>query len=174
MPRSCGRKARLPEPDRLSLRPYEPTDGPTVIGWVTSDEEARRWASLDERPRDPGILGRWHAEAGVRGYVALRAGAPVAYGEIWEDADEQEAEIARLIVDPASRGSGIGRALAGELLCEARRLGWNDVWLRVAPDNPAALAAYAAAGFSRAPAAASRAFNQGQPVAYVWLRAPAP
>jgi ribosomal protein S18 acetylase RimI-like enzyme len=100
------------------------------------------------------------------------AGGPVGYGEIWEDAAADEAELARLIVDPAARGRGIGRALVRELLAEARGRGWASVWLRVAPDNEPALHAYAAAAFSRASPEEEAAFNEGQPVAYVWLRAP--
>jgi ribosomal protein S18 acetylase RimI-like enzyme len=97
---------------------------------------------------------------------------PLAYGEIWEDPDEDEAELARLIVDPAQRGRGIGHALATALLAEARRLGGVDVCLRVVPDNEPALRAYAAAGFARATADEDEAFNPGQPAAYVWMRAP--
>ena len=104
----------------------------------------------------------------------MRDGEPVAYGEIWEDADENEAELARLIVDPARRGLGLGRTLVRELLAEARRRGWSDVWLRVVPDNEPALRAYAAAGFTRASAEEEAAFNVGQPVGFAWMRAPAP
>lgn len=100
------------------------------------------------------------------------AGAAVGYGEVWEDDEENEAEIARLIVDPAVRGRGIGRALVSELLAAARGRGWDDVWLRVVPENEPALRAYAAAGFTPASAEEQAAFNVGQPVAYVWLRAP--
>lgn len=99
--------------------------------------------------------------------------AAVAYGEIWEDPEEDEAELARLIVDPARRGAGLGRALARALTAEARRLGWSDVWLRVHPGNEPALRAYAAAGFERATPEDEIAFNVGQPVAFVWMRAPA-
>lgn len=169
---SPSRKGRLPGPDPLALRPYEATDGPVVLGWLSSDDEARRWASLPARPADPAILTSWHEAPGVRAYVAHDAAAPVAYGEIWEDADAHEAELARLIVDPTSRGQGIGRAFVSGLLAEARRLGWDDVWLRVVPDNEPALRAYSAAGFRRAGSNEEAAFNKGQPVAYVWLRAP--
>ena len=96
----------------------------------------------------------------------------VGYGEIWEHPDADEAELARLIVDPARRGRGLGRLLATLLLAEARRLGWADVWLRVVPDNEPALRAYAAAGFRRATPAEELAFNAGQPADYVWMRAP--
>jgi ribosomal protein S18 acetylase RimI-like enzyme len=66
----------------------------------------------------------------------------------------------------------LGRRLVHELLVEARRLGWKDVWLRVAPDNMPALRAYAAAGFSRATVEEEAAFNIRQPVAFVWMRGP--
>ena len=94
----------------------------------------------------------------------------MAYGEIWEDPDESEAELARLIVDPSKRGRGVGRRLATALADEALRLGWSDIWLRVVPDNEPALRAYAAAGFVRATTAEEGAFNIGQRVAFVWLR----
>jgi ribosomal protein S18 acetylase RimI-like enzyme len=155
------------------LRPFEPAYAETVLGWVASDDEATRWASIASRPTSPAIFDRWHAEAGVRPYLLEVDGAAVGYGEVWEDPDADEAELARLIVDPAARGSGLGRALAGLLLAEARRLGWSDVWLRVAPDNEAALRAYAAAGFSRASGDEEATFNAGQPLAFIWMRGPA-
>jgi ribosomal protein S18 acetylase RimI-like enzyme len=118
------------------------------------------------------VFARWHAEPGVRAYLLTLDQVPAGYGEIWEDKNDIEAELARLIVDPAVRGRGLGRLLATLLLTEARRLGWADVWLRVVPDNEPALRAYAAVGFARATFDEESAFNIGQPVGFVWLRAP--
>ena len=157
---------------RAWLRPFDPGAGPRVLGWVTSDEEARRWASLPARPADAAIFERWHAEPGVRAYLLLQNDEPVAYGDIWEDPDENEAELARLIVNPELRGLGLGRMLATALASESRRLGWSDVWLRVDPDNAPARRCYAAAGFARATPAEERAFNEGQPIDFVWMRRP--
>jgi ribosomal protein S18 acetylase RimI-like enzyme len=143
-----------------------------VLRWVTSDAEARRWASLPARPRDASVFDRWHAEPGLRAYLFTLNGTLVGYGEIWEDADADEAELARLIVEPERRGQGLGRWLVRELLAEARRLGWSDVWLRVAPDNEPALRCYAAAGFRRATQDEETSFNVGQPIDFIWMAGP--
>lgn len=154
------------------LVPFQQAFADVVLGWVTSDDEARRWTSLPARPTSAEIFERWHAEPGVRPYLLVVESSVVGYGEIWEDPQEDEAELARLIVDPARRGRGVGRAIAAELTAEARRLGWSDIWLRVEPDNEPALRCYAAAGFVRASPDEEAAFNIGQPADYVWMRGP--
>ena len=55
--------------------------------------------------------------------------------------------LMNLVVDPAARRLGIGRALMVDLLAEARHLKVPDVWLEVAVTNTAALALYRAHGF---------------------------
>ena len=94
----------------------------------------------------------------------------VGYGEIWEDREENEAELARLVVAPDLRGRGHGRALTRALADEAHRRGFDDVWLRVVPENAAAIRAYEAAGFSRATPEEEARFNVGQRRVYVWMR----
>lgn len=104
-------------------------------------------------------------------YVLLVGAEPVGYGEVWVDAEEREAELARIAIAPARRSRGLGRALTRLLTGEARRLGFSNIWLRVVPTNRSAISAYTAAGFTRATAEEERAFNAGQPRAYVWMRA---
>jgi ribosomal protein S18 acetylase RimI-like enzyme len=101
---------------------------------------------------------------------AVRAGdgALVAYGELWVDHDEREAELARLIVDPLRRNLGVGRYLAA-CLAERARQRSPQVFLRVRPGNRAALRSYAAAGFTPASTADQEEWNRGQPVAYTWM-----
>ena len=103
-------------------------------------------------------------------FVWLVAGEVLAYGELWEDLEGDEAELARLVVAPDARGHGHGRALTRALADEAHRRGFAEVWLRVVPENGAAIRAYAAAGFARASAAEEAGFNIGQPRSYVWMR----
>jgi ribosomal protein S18 acetylase RimI-like enzyme len=94
----------------------------------------------------------------------------VGYGEVWVDREEDEAELARLVIAPALRGQGLGRALTRALADEAHRRGFADVWLRVVPDNAPARRAYLMAGFERATAEEEAAFNTGQRRTYVWMR----
>jgi ribosomal protein S18 acetylase RimI-like enzyme len=89
---------------------------------------------------------------------------------VWEDAEQREAELARIIVDPGRRGRGAGRALTRLLAERASALGYDDVWLRVLPENHAALACYVAAGMRHADPALERSFNLGQRREYRWMR----
>lgn len=86
------------------------------------------------------------ADAGGRvvGMVSLLAsvstalGAPVAWLE-------------DLVVDPASRGRGLGRSLLGAALALARRRGWKRVSLLTDADNARAQALYRSHGFESSP-----------------------
>jgi [ribosomal protein S18]-alanine N-acetyltransferase len=151
----------------ITLAAFEAAHMRTVLSWVRSAEEAATWASVPGVPDGPEVFGRWHAEPWAHPRIALLDGRAVAYGEVWED--DGEAELARLIVDPAERGKGVGRRLASLLSEEAVAMGYDAVWVRVVPSNAAALAAYRAAGFADATEAQEREFNAGQPQAYRWL-----
>ena len=157
---------------QIELAPFRAEHGGLVLSWLGSPEEARRWASLDAVPSDTAVFERWHAEPWAHPHVAVADGTVVGYGEVWTDEQEDEAELARLIVDPALRGRGIGRRLAGLLAERAAALGFDQIWLRVAPDNEPAIGCYHSAGFTRATAEQEREFNAGQPQAYVWMRTP--
>lgn len=78
-------------------------------------------------------------------------------------------ELARLVVAPSRRGRGVGRRLVAALTDQARGH-YPTVFLRVHPDNAAALRSYAGAGFTPVPAAEAEEWNRGQPTRYVWLR----
>ena len=144
-------------------------DAVTIAGWAQSAEEAGRWCSHAEHPFPPDRVREWWTETDVDP-VLLVDGAdhtPVAYGELWLDVDE--AELARLIVAPQRRGSGLGRDLVDRLVQRARALGLLGCYLRVVPDNLPALALYRTAGFNDVDQARTEEWNRGQPTTYVWL-----
>jgi ribosomal protein S18 acetylase RimI-like enzyme len=157
----------------LTLVPFRPEHASELTGWVRSVDEASRWASLDHLPTLED-LERWHRQPYATPFVLVSGTTVVGYGEVWDDGEEDrkedEAELARLVIDPSRRGRGLGRALTRALADEAWRRGVAEVWLRVVEDNLAARRAYEAAGFVRATPEQETEFNAGQPRSYVWMR----
>lgn len=153
-----------------TMRPARTEDAVVVARWPTSVSEAAHWCSRREHPVAPETVTGWWAESDVLPRVLVREDdVPVAYGELWVDAEEDEVELARLIVDPARRRQGLGRRLVDHLLTEARATGLTGCILRVVPDNDAALATYRSVGFVDVDPAAAADWNTGQPTSYVWL-----
>ena len=153
--------------------PFNASFAPLVAAWATSADELDRWASRRDHPLDPEAFSAWNEDPDVGAWMVLDDGELAAYGEVWRDPIEQEAELARLIVDPARRGRGLGVALVRELSASAVSAvsaGFDDVWVRVVPDNPAAIACYRRAGFVRTSSANEHGFNEGQARPYVWMR----
>jgi ribosomal protein S18 acetylase RimI-like enzyme len=151
------------------LKSFDESRAAEVLGWVRNSDEARKWASLAEVPGDSSMFAAWHADPGVCPFVLLQDGTAIGYGEIWIDFEAGEVELARILVKPACRGCGVGRRLVSLLLAEAAKTGLPDAFVRVYPDNIAAIACYQHAGFGRVDAEIAAAWNRAQPVEYVWL-----
>jgi len=95
---------------------------------------------------DPGEV------AGGRGafLVAYRGGEPVGCGAV-RLLDAATAELKRMYVAPAARGTGLGRRLVEALEAEARALGARRLVLETGTRQTAALALYRATGFHPIP-----------------------
>ena len=158
---------------RVSTQLMSPqdADAETVAGWSRSAEEARRWCSVADHPFPAERVRGWWVDPDVQPWllIAEPGAQPVGYGELWLDADEDEVELARLIIDPAQRRRGLGRALVGHLLAAAEATGLSGCLLRVAPDNAPAIKLHQAAGFADVDAPRAVEWNQGQPAAYRWF-----
>jgi [ribosomal protein S18]-alanine N-acetyltransferase len=155
----------------LTLAPFAEEHADAVLGWIGSADELEAWASRRDFPPRREALAEWHRDPDVHAYVLFAAERLCAYGEVWEDREEDEAELARIVVAPSERGRGLGRALVRLLAEKAVAMGFRDVWVRIVPWNAPALACYEGAGFARTTAEAEERFNRGQPYEYVWLRA---
>ena len=168
--------ATRPTDGQVTTRLVAPQDedAAVVAGWSRSAEEARRWCSVSEHPFPPERVRDWWAEPDVQPWVLAEepGGSPVGYGELWLDEEEDEVELARLIVDPARRRSGLGRALVASLVEAAAATGLAGCLLRVVPDNAPAIRLYRAAGFAEVDPDRTAEWNQDQPTEYVWFEWP--
>ena len=151
--------------------PVEKSDVDVIAQWPRSMEEVRWWAGESMGwPVTPEAIGAWAREADDRAFILGHDGLAAAYGELWLNREENEVELARLIVRPELRGLGVGRRLVSALVGEARSAGFSNIFLRVVAQNHAARACYTGAGFSEVSAQEAGEFNQGQPLEYVWMR----
>ncbi|QZY29252.1 GNAT family N-acetyltransferase [Nocardioides coralli] len=155
----------------MQLQSFDPSLAATVSSWAPSAEEVRSWCARSEAPVPPEVVAGWGEADDVEAYLLVDDGTPAAYGELWLDEEEGEVELARLLVDPAGRGRGLGRRLTRLLAERAREAhpALATVCLRVLPDNVAGHRAYLAAGFAFVDAETEQAWNAGQPTAYRWM-----
>ena len=83
-------------------------------------------------------------------FIVYREGSPVGCGA-FRLLDAETAELKRMYVDPAARGTGLGRRLLDALEAEARTLGVRRFVLETGARQTAALALYRATGFQPIP-----------------------
>lgn len=82
--------------------------------------------------------------------IVYHEGTPVGCGAV-RLIDAETAELKRMYVCPALRGSGLGRRLVAALEAEARALGVRRLVLETGVRQTAALALYRATGFQPIP-----------------------
>lgn len=148
----------------MELIAFDTADAATVAGWPASPDEAVHWCGQLEVT--PTIVAGWDDG---QAFGLVDDGVLVGYGELWVDEEEDEVELARLIVDPARRRQGVGRQLVSRLAERARSYDTGTVFLRVHPNNASATRVYLAAGFHFVDDATAVEWNEGQPVTYRWL-----
>jgi ribosomal protein S18 acetylase RimI-like enzyme len=115
--------AALPEGD-LTFIKEEVTDPETERSWAGGAGAGGRWVSVQDGE--------------VNGYVAVR---PLPG---WSD---HVGEV-RLVVSPASRGTGLGRELARRALVEAVGSGLSKLVVEIVAEQGAALALFSDLGFT--------------------------
>lgn len=155
----------------MELVLFQNSDAAEIAAWPLTAEECAAWAGQRARfPLDPDQFRIWHADMQVHPFTGLEADQLVAYGELWVDVAEQEIELARILVKPDCRGKGLGQAFVTALIKVASTYGIDDLFLRVLPENLAAISCYEKCEFIRLDRATQNAFNQGQPTEYVWMK----
>ena len=151
----------------LKLRPYKPFDAETILSWLDSERTMRIWSG-PRHPHFPPSLEEMQSL--YDGYGSQAVNFPmVAYDERcavgvvtlrFLAPDEKEVRLCNVLVDPARRGSGIGRALLAMAVDYSLRcLKAEKVTLGVLDENEQAIRCYRAAGFHSLPEDRWRTFT---------------
>jgi len=135
----------------LALRPFQPADDESLISWVRSPDELLTFAGPQlSWPLDSAQLQRIRAAADTMSWTAVRppSVAPIGHAElIVRRESPRRGHIARVIIDPARRRSGLGRELILAVLQVARAQKLEMVTLNVRKGNDGAIALYGGLGF---------------------------
>jgi L-amino acid N-acyltransferase YncA len=130
----------------MEIRPIEPADEAALTRFFARIPEGDR-AFLKEDVGDPDVVAAW-VQPGVARAVAVEDGDVLGSVAIvpmhgWSS---HVGEI-RLVVDPARRGEGLGRALARRAVLDALDLGLAKLAVEVVADQEALVGMFRALGF---------------------------
>ena len=157
----------------MELRAFEAGHSKLVASWAASAREVALLTGREEFPFPAELVESWRKVSDdIQPYLLFDADRPLGYGEVWLDDEEDEVELARIIVAPDARGQGIGTALVRALLVPGLATGHSEVFLRVRPDNERAIRVYRRVGFQFVAADLADEWNQDQPIAYTWMQYP--
>ena len=133
----------------LTLRPPQSSDYQTLALWLPDAVACLRWAGPRVLfPFSVAELPALLAVAGGESYCLAEGNAAAsAFGQYWVVAPSA-VHLGRIIVSPAARGMGVGRALCDQLISRAvQSTGASTVTLRVHRENEAAVTLYSRLGF---------------------------
>ena len=142
---------RPPRGPSITVRPATEADAP-VIADIYNQGIVDRLATLETEERTADERRAWLAGRDARHpvLVAERRGEVVGWGSLNpfnpRPAYRFVADFS-IYVERAARGSGVGGALLGALVAEARRLGYHKLVLAAFPFNPAGMTLYRRFGF---------------------------
>jgi L-amino acid N-acyltransferase YncA len=131
----------------VNVRPPEPADLDALLEFFARVPEGER-TFFKEEVLDRPTVERWLSAAGGRRGIALAEGRVAGYVAVvrlggWSD---HVGEL-RLVVDPAQRGRGLGRALARWALAQAIDCGLRKLYVEVVAEQEGAVAMFTALGF---------------------------
>ena len=101
----------------MALGSFEMKRAAVVAGWATTATEVSLLCGREELPFPAELLDKWPKIADdIVLYQFVDGETLIGYGELWLDEEEDEVELARIIVAPEHRGKGLGRRLVQALL----------------------------------------------------------
>ncbi len=134
----------------LALRPFDASDDDVLISWVRTPQELLTFAGPELRwPMERAQLAAIRTRAASTAWTAVLepGGERVGHVELLLTSRRGRGHIARVIIDPARRRSGLGRQMLLAVLDQAHARGINMLTLNVRRHNRAAIALYSGLGF---------------------------
>ena len=132
----------------MKLRPAISEDLNTVITWIADEEACRAWAGPAVRfPLKLGDLAIDIEFKPGNSYCLEEDGGITAFGQLIRKSPTR-LHLARIIVAPGKRATGVGSRWCRELMVLAREKGCEIITLNVYRDNTAARRLYIGFGFS--------------------------
>jgi ribosomal protein S18 acetylase RimI-like enzyme len=134
---------------RAELRPFTAADDDSLIAWVPDADALRRFGGPYLRwPLDRSQLEAIRCDPALRAFTLWTGEPPARAGHVeLRLMGDDHGRLARVGIDPALRGRGLGRVLVAAALAEARRLGRTSLELGVYADNAVARVLYERFGF---------------------------
>lgn len=143
------RHSRIATCSDARLRAFDPADAETVVGWISSLDEAYLVAPRTPPPITAISIRAWRGP-GHHPFILVdcHTAEAIGYGEVnLLNARRREYWLGHLIIAPAQRGRGYGVALTRRLLEFAFvRCNASAASLVVFQDNERAIRSYRAAG----------------------------
>ena len=100
----------------VELRGFSDEYAVLVAGWAVDAKEVALLSGRVEYPFPEELKASWRkVDPDIHSYLLFDGDQPVGYGEVWLDDEEDEVELARIIVDPKVRGRGIGPGVGARL-----------------------------------------------------------
>lgn len=138
----------------LQLRPFRETEISTVLGWPQTEAEFYRWSAgkFGAYPAQPADVLRFYANPAYRFcgiYTAFDAFGPCGHCTLrYLDGTRTALRLGFIILNPASRGKGYGKAMLRLVLDAIQpRYPGLPVSLSVFAENHPAIHCYQAVGF---------------------------
>jgi phosphinothricin acetyltransferase len=142
--------ARTKASKQYSVRASTKDDLKAIVGiynWAVN----QTFATIDSEPLDAEEAQAWWEMHGSRSklLVSVDETGVIGWARLlpWKQRGFDVVE-SLVYVDPVHHGNGIGAALLGEMLKEARELGYRTIVASIAKDNRAGLALYTKLGFA--------------------------
>ncbi|MCA1060326.1 GNAT family N-acetyltransferase [Rossellomorea aquimaris] len=147
----------------MNIRKATPEDEPVLKEWLNNPEDCL--LVTGRQPYSSDMFHSWYEEPDQFGYMLEEDSKSVAYGEIWVDEEEEDLELAHLVVEPSLRNKGLGKQLIKALLEKCKDYPYEWVYMRIEPLNKQAIQCYKGVGFVEEPSLRS-SFNSR----WIWMR----